>query len=196
MTVRELETGSEQQKQPRWISIARGYSVSHSSNWTSKRLPSRGSTMYLRLERQRHHRASSVMVARQTRDCLPSSRCRAFGMAVHQGRLAAGDLRLNDSAQVVRDDPAVLHSGVEKKPLADRVHRKLQDPGEPIAFPREEGKVVVVELKIRRVFVAERLDGVIQAGVPAPMGRGEACRREARVAKHPIRTFQVAKISL
>src|SRR5208337_276596 len=84
----------------------------------------------------------------------------------------------------------------EKKPLADRVHRKLQNPGEPIAFPREEGKVVVIELKIRRVFVAERLDGVIQAGVPAPMGRGEACRREARVAKHPIRTFQVAKISL
>src|SRR5208337_2044658 len=66
----------------------------------------------------------------------------------------------------------------------------------PIAFPREEGEVVVVELEIRRVFVAKPLDGVVQAGVPAPMWCGEACRREARVAKHAIRTFQIAKVGL
>ena len=84
--------------------------------------------------------------------------------------------------QVVGDHPAVAHAGVEEEALADGMDRHLEDAGEPVALPGEEREVVVAELEVGRVLVAERLEGVVEARVPAAVRRGEA-----RPARSPAR---------
>ena len=68
-------------------------------------------------------------------------------MAVDQGRFAAAHLGLDHPAEVVRDHPAVMHPGVEEEPLADGMDRQLQDAGEPVPLPGEEGEIVVADWK-------------------------------------------------
>src|SRR5208283_5529243 len=98
--------------------------------------------------------------------------------------------------QVVGDDPPFLHAGIEEEPLADRVNGQLKDAREAMALPRVEGKIVVAELEIRRVIVAERFDGIIEPGIPPPVRRGKADRLNSGSAENPMGALEIAVVRL
>ncbi len=82
------------------------------------------------------------------------------------------------------------------KSLADRVDRDLQDPRVLVPLPGIEGQVVVAELEVGRVEVAEIFQGVVEVGAPSAMGPGESARLEAEAPQDAVRAFQVEPVGL
>ena len=70
-------------------------------------------------------------------------------------------------AEIVGDDPGIVDARLEKQALADRVDRDLEDPRESVPFPGIERKVVVADLELGRIEIAEVFELVVQAAAPA-----------------------------
>ena len=109
----------------------------------------------------------------------------ALGMAVGDRQLPRVEPRGDDLGEVLADRAAVGDAGLEEQALADRMHRDLEHPREPVAFPGKEREVVVAELEVGRVQVAEVFQGVVEADAPPAVRRGEAasarCRSSGRM---------------
>ena len=73
----------------------------------------------------------------------------------------------------------IVDARLEKQALADRVNRDLKDPRESIPFPGIKRKVVVAELKLGRIEIAEVFELVVQAR--AASGRAGPRRPPARI---------------
>ena len=120
----------------------------------------------------------------------------ALGMAVDERGLARLDLGPDDARQVVGDHAAVADPGLQEQSLADRVDRHLEDVREPVVAPGEERQVVVAELEVGRVKIAQLLQNRVEPGVPAAVGRGEADRLEPRRREDLVGAEQVPPVRL
>ena len=74
--------------------------------------------------------------------------------------------------------------------------RDLEDVREPVAAPGEERQVVVAELEVGRVEIAELFEDRVEPGVPAPVRRGEADRLEPRLGEDLVGPLQVPAVRL
>ena len=90
--------------------------------------------------------------------------------------------------------PGITDARLEEQPLADRMDRDLKDPREPVPFPGIERKVVVAELEVGRIEIAEVFELVVQAAAPAAVRGRERHRLEARAPEDPVGAFQVDPI--
>ena len=76
------------------------------------------------------------------------------------------------------------------------MHRDLEHPREPIALPGEEREVVVAELEVGRIQVAEVLQRVVEAEAPSAVRRGEPARVDAEAAEDAVGPLQVEAVGL
>ena len=67
-----------------------------------------------------------------------------------------------------------IDARLEKQSLADRVNRDLEDPRESVPFPGIKRQVVVAELKLRRIEIAEVFELVVEARRHRPCGAANA----------------------
>ena len=109
-----------------------------------------------------------------------------LGMAVDDGELSRIEFRTDDLPEIVGDDARIQGARFKEQSFADRVNRDLKDPRESIPLPGIEWKVVVSELKLGRIEIAELFELVVEArDAQRPCGAANATGSNPELPEDP-----------